>query len=178
MIKKYRHLFLSLFIILIDQISKFFIVANIAENTIGYSFFNDFLWIVHVRNNAVAFSLGHSLDLPIRIVLFIIIPIIVLIYIFYLMYFEKDFKLTNFQRWLFAGFIGGGIGNLIDRIFKNFQVVDFMSNRVYGFLGFERWPTWNFADASIVICVSLMLISLIVGHFNRKKVLEDNIIEK
>ncbi len=167
--KKYRHLILSLFIIIIDQISKSFIVSNININTIGYSFFNGFLQIIHVRNNAVAFSLGHSLSLPIRIVLFIIVPIIVLIYIFYLMYFEKEINISNFQKWLFAGFIGGGLGNLIDRIFRDFQVVDFMSNKVYGFLGFQRWPTWNFADASVVICGCLMIISIIIGYFQNKK---------
>ena len=167
--KKYRHLLLSAIIIIIDQISKSFIVANIKVNTLGYSLFNDFLQIIHVRNNAVAFSLGHTLSQPVRTVLFIILPIIVLIYIFYLMYFEKEIIITKFQRWLLAGFIGGGIGNIIDRVFRDFQVVDFMSNKVYGLFGFERWPTWNFADASVVVCGVLMLISLIYGHFSSTK---------
>ncbi len=167
--KKYKHLFLSVFIIVIDQLSKVFIIKNINLNTIGYSFFNDFLQIIHVRNNAVAFSLGRTLSLPVRTILFIILPIIVLFYIFYLMYYEKEIIITPFQRWLLAGFLGGGIGNLIDRIFRDFQVVDFMSNKVFGLFGLERWPTWNFADASVVICGVLMLISIIYGYFNNKK---------
>lgn len=167
--KKYRHILLSIFIILLDQISKTFVVNNIKINTIGYSFFNDFLRIIHVRNNAIAFSIGHSLDYPIRLVLFIIVPIFVLGYIFYLMYYDKELNITNFQRWLFAGFIGGGIGNLYDRIFREFQVVDFMSNKVYGLFGFERWPTWNFADASVVICGVLMIISIVYGYFTKKE---------
>ncbi len=167
--KKYKHLLLSLIIIIIDQLSKNFIVNNIEVNTMGYSLFNDFLRIIHVRNNAIAFSIGHTLDYPIRLVLFIIIPIFVLFYIFYLMYYEKELNITNFQKWLFAGFIGGGIGNLIDRIFRDFQVVDFMSNKVYGFLGFERWPTWNFADASVVVCGVLMIISLLYGYLRKKE---------
>ncbi len=168
--KKYKHLFLSVFIIIIDQLSKIFIINNIKLNTIGYSFFNDFLQIIHVRNNAVAFSLGNTLSLPVRTILFIIIPIIVLFYVFYLMYYEKEITISPFQRWLLAGFIGGGVGNLIDRIFRDFQVVDFMSNKVFGLFGLERWPTWNFADASIVICGVLMLISIIYGYFNNKKI--------
>ncbi|MCY1152215.1 MAG: signal peptidase II [Sphaerochaetaceae bacterium] len=167
--KKYKHLLLSVFIVIVDQISKSFIVANVKLNTIGYSFFNDFLQIIHVRNNAVAFSLGTSLSLPIRTVLFIFLPIVVLIYIFYLMYYEKELQITNFQRWLLAGFIGGGLGNLIDRIFRSFQVVDFMSNKVYGLFGLERWPTWNFADASVVVCGVLMLISIIYGYVKNNK---------
>lgn len=171
--KKYRHLLLSALIIIIDQLSKNFIVSNIKVNTIGYTFFNDFLWIVHVRNNAVAFSLGHTLSLPIRTILFIFVPIIVLFYVFYLMYFEKEIKITNFQRWLLAGFIGGGVGNLIDRIFRDFQVVDFISNKVYGLFGLERWPTWNVADATVVVCGVLMLSSIIYGYLNKRKQNED-----
>lgn len=168
--KKYKHLLLSIIIIIFDQITKSFIVSNIKLNTIGYSFFNDFLRIIHVRNNAVAFSLGHSLSFPIRLVLFIIVPIFVLIYIFYLMYFDKEIHITNFQKWLFAGFIGGGVGNLIDRIFRDFQVVDFMSNKVYGLFGLDRWPTWNIADASVVVCGVLMILSYIYGYFKNKKI--------
>ncbi len=167
--KKYKHLLLSLAIIIVDQITKSLIVANIKLNTIGYSFFNDFLQIIHVRNNAVAFSLGNTLSLPIRTVLFIFLPILMLGYIFYLMYFEKEISITKFQRWLLAGFIGGGIGNLIDRIFRDFQVVDFMSNKVYGLFGLQRWPTWNIADASIVVCATLMVISLIVDFIRNKR---------
>ncbi len=85
------------------------------------------------------------------------------------MYYEKELNITNFQKWLFAGFIGGGVGNLIDRIFRDFQVVDFMSNKVYGFLGFERWPTWNFADASVVVCGVLMILSLLYGYLRKKE---------
>jgi len=172
--KKYRHLLLSILIIIADQVSKSFIVSNIKVNTIGYTFFNDFLWIVHVRNNAVAFSLGHTLSLPIRTILFIFLPIVVLFYVFYLMYFEKEIKVTNFQRWLLAGFIGGGVGNLIDRIFRNFQVVDFISNKVYGLFGLERWPTWNVADATVVICGVLMLSSIIYGYLNKRRKKEES----
>lgn len=163
---------LSVIIIFIDQLTKNFVVANIEINTIGYSIFNDFLRIIHVRNNAVAFSLGHNLDFPIRLVLFIIVPILVIFYIFYLMYYEKEIKITNFQRWLFAGFIGGGLGNLYDRIFRGFQVVDFMSNKVYGLFGLDRWPTWNIADASVVICGVLMILSIIYGYFKNKDQLD------
>lgn len=169
--KKFKPLLLTLLIISIDQISKSWIVANIPENTLGYSFFGGFLDIIHVRNNAIAFSIGNSLSLNIRAILFILVPVIVLIYILKIIISEKSsFELTNFQRWILAGFLGGGMGNVIDRLFRGFRVVDFMSNRVYGLFGLERWPTWNLADASVVISGILLLISIIIEERNAKNI--------
>ncbi|GMO50340.1 MAG: hypothetical protein Ta2G_07780 [Termitinemataceae bacterium] len=68
--------------------------------------------------------------------------------------------------------MGGGAGNLIDRIFRPDGVVDFISVKWFGltfkngdavpFLGFDRWPTFNVADASVVVCVFIWLISIII----------------
>ena len=52
---------LSAFLVISDQISKLLIVYNIRENSIGYSFWTDFLWIIHVKNKGIAFSMGDSL---------------------------------------------------------------------------------------------------------------------
>ena len=65
-IKRSLPYLLSIFIIVADQVTKSWIVANIPEGTIGYSFFGDFLWIVHVRNTAIAFSMGDGLPLFIK----------------------------------------------------------------------------------------------------------------
>ncbi|MDD2335845.1 MAG: signal peptidase II [Geobacteraceae bacterium] len=64
--------------------------------------------------------------------------------------------------------MGGGIGNLIDRIFRSFRVVDFISVKVYGFLGFERWPTWNISDASLVISGILLAITILLTPTGKK----------
>jgi signal peptidase II len=156
--------------VLIDQLTKTWVVSNIPENTVGFRLFGDFLAVIHVRNNAVAFSLGQDLSLNIRAVLFILIPCIIMVYIAKIIVSKnKPFELTNFQIWILAGFLGGGCGNLADRIFRHFRVVDFMSNRVYGLFGLERWPTWNFADATVCVCGVLMLLSIIIEEKNKKK---------
>jgi signal peptidase II len=153
-------LILTLFIILSDQLSKAWIVKNVAENTIGWRFLGDFLAIVHVRNTAIAFSMGDTLPVMVKVLFFIIVPVLLVIAVCYA-YFSKKFELTQFHRWVLALFLGGGIGNLIDRIFRSFRVVDFISVKVYGFLGFERWPTWNIADASLVISGILLALSIL-----------------
>jgi signal peptidase II len=72
-------------------------------------------------------------------------------------------ELTTFQRWTVAALIGGGAGNIIDRIFRSDWVVDFISLKVYGLFGFERWPTFNVADSTVVVAGILLIISILFG---------------
>jgi signal peptidase II len=72
------------------------------------------------------------------------------------------------QRWVLCGIVGGGIGNVIDRIFRPEGVVDFVSVKFYGLFGLERWPTFNVADSSVVVCAILLVVSTIVIDSRRK----------
>lgn len=161
-------LLLTLAVIIADQISKAWIVANIAENTVGFRFFGDFLAIVHVRNTAIAFSMGVGFPTVVKLVGFIFLPVILVVGVSVL-YFSKKVEFTPLQRWTLALFLGGGVGNLIDRIFRSFRVVDFISVKVYGFLGFERWPTWNIADASLVVSAILIALTILVTPTTKKE---------
>lgn len=159
--RKYLPFTLTAIVVLLDQITKALVVAYIPENTIWKSLFGDFLRIVHVRNNAVAFSLGTSLPMFIKILLFIIVPLAFCVLIAIYIVKEKDENISLAQRFFLAGIVGGGVGNLIDRIFRGMSVVDFISTNNYGVFGMDRFPTYNIADASITICVILMAISII-----------------
>ena len=165
-------------IILLDQVSKAIIAAfwpilsyrddgrvvpRFIANVIG----DDFLQIIHVRNRAIAFSLGDNLPDIIKPVLFIVLPLLVLGIL--LWYYLKSNDFTRFQRWVVAGILGGGIGNLIDRIFRTDGVVDFIDFKFYGIFGFDRWPTFNVADASVVVCCILLLVSIIITSISSSK---------
>uniref|UniRef100_A0A7C3IJK6 Lipoprotein signal peptidase n=1 Tax=Gracilinema caldarium TaxID=215591 RepID=A0A7C3IJK6_9SPIR len=152
---------LTILVVLADQLSKAFIVSRWPrEGTfIKDVFGNDFLWIVHVRNKAIAFSLGEGLPDQIRALLFIVLPLVVIALL--LVYYFKTDEFTPLQRWVVAGIVGGGLGNLIDRIFRPDGVVDFISVNVYGFLGFARWPTFNVADSTVVVCGILLVLSML-----------------
>jgi signal peptidase II len=154
-------LLLTGIIILADQITKGVIVKNWPETGLIKDVFNnDFLWIYHVRNKAIAFSLGESIPDFLRPITFIVIPILVLGFL--LWYYLKSDEFTRLQRWAAAGIIGGGLRNIIDRIFLSDGVVDFISVRFYGLFGFERWPTFNIADSSVVVCCIILLISIVL----------------
>jgi len=155
-------LLLAGIIILIDQVSKAIIAVNWPIGTmIADVFNNDFLHIYHVRNKVIAFSLGYGIPEPIRPVVFIVLPLAVLGVL--LWYYLRSADFTRLQRWATAGIIGGGVGNIIDRIFRPEGVVDFISVKFYGLFGFERWPTFNVADSSVVVCCLLLFATIIVS---------------
>jgi len=148
-------------VIILDQISKAIIVANWPQGTLIKDVFNNgFLIFFHVRNKAIAFSLGDNVPQQFRLVLFVVVPVLVLAFLVW--YYIKTVEFNQIQRWAIAGIIGGGIGNIIDRIFRSDGVVDFISVKFYGLFGLERWPTFNAADSSVVVCCIILLITIII----------------
>ena len=153
---------LTALIVILDQISKAFIVANWPHpgTLIKDVFGNDFLLLYHVRNKAIAFSIGDNLPQQFRLALFIIVPVIVLAFLVWYYMSSSDFSVL--QRWAIAGIIGGGIGNISDRIFREDGVVDFVSVKFYGLFGLTRWPTFNIADSSVVVCSIILLVTMLI----------------
>ncbi|MCL2759270.1 MAG: signal peptidase II [Treponema sp.] len=172
--EKVLPLSLTAFIILADQVTKAIIVKiqPLFPALIKNVFDNDLLWIYHVRNKAIAFSLGENLPEFVKPITFIILPILVLCFLVF--YYFKSNEFTQLQRWAAAGIIGGGLGNIADRIFRPDGVVDFISVRLPDF--FEpifgrnpRWPTFNIADSSVVVCCILLLITMFISPSKTEK---------
>lgn len=152
---------LALFVIILDQITKTLVVKNIPIYTIGAEFFGDFLRIIHVSNTGVAFSVGASWSDIVRFASFVIVPVIVIVLVF-IVYFRNN-EWTVLQRWAIMGIVGGGIGNLIDRAFRDEGVVDFIDVKFFGIFGLERWPTFNVADSAIIVFGILLAITFIIS---------------
>ena len=150
-------------VILLDQLTKAFVVINWpAPGTfIKDVFNNDVLIFYHVRNKAIAFSIGAELPPQVQTILFIVLPVGVLAFLVW--YYFNTTEFNRIQRWAIAGIIGGGLGNITDRIFRPDGVVDFISVKFYGIFGMQRWPTFNIADASVVICCSILLVTMLFG---------------
>jgi signal peptidase II len=157
---------LTAVVIIIDQVTKSLIAANWPIGAIIKKLFVDesgdgLLEIWHVRNKVVAFSIGRDLPESVRPFLFIVLPLVVLGFLIW--YYMTSSEFTRLQRWAIAGIVGGGLGNLTDRILRPDGVVDFISVKFYGLFGFERWPTFNVADSSVVVCVLLWLLSILIS---------------
>lgn len=151
-------------IVLLDQLTKFLVVAYMPIHK-SIPVIGDFLRLTHVRNTAVAFSIGQTLPPIVKQILFLAVPIAVIGFIVYLIVRAKD--VTGVQRWILAAICGGGLGNIIDRIFRpegvvDFIDVDFFDINLFNLFRLNRWPVFNVADSTVVVGVVLLLIVLIV----------------
>ena len=134
---------LSIFIVLIDQFTKYLMFYN------KKLFINkDFLLfkLDFVKNYGAAFNIfsGSRIFLSLISILFSII----LIYLI----FRKN-TLNSFDLYSYSFILGGTIGNGIDRIYKGF-VVDFINLNIINF------PVFNIADISINIGFIILLYNI------------------
>ena len=133
----------SIFIVLIDQFTKYFIFYNkkIFINKDFLLFKLDF-----VKNYGAAFNIfsGSRIFLSLISIFFSIL----LIYLI----FRKN-TLNKLDLYSYGLILGGTIGNGIDRIYKGF-VVDFIN------LNFINFPVFNIADISINIGFIFLLYNI------------------
>lgn len=142
--------FLLLLNIGCDQVSK-----NIARNNISeyehISIIKDTFTLTKVENSGAFLSLGDQMPYIFRLIILTGLPLLFLGYGIFYLYSKSNLPLS-FQIAL-CFLIGGGIGNLYDRIVYG-SVTDFMH------LDFKIFQTgvFNFADISIMIGVGTLLI--------------------
>lgn len=144
-------------VLILDQITKIAIVASVKPGRIAWRAFGDFFWLVHQKNTGAAFSMGDALAGPLRVAVLIVVPLALMVGL--CVYYFKSDEFTRVQRWALCGIIGGGVGNIIDRIFRPDGVIDFLSFKFYGLFGLERWPTFNVADSAVVVCGVLLVVA-------------------
>ena len=140
---KIYFLSLSIFIVLIDQFTKYLMFYNkkLLINKDFLLFKLDF-----VKNYGAAFNIfsGSKIFLSLLSILFSIL----LIYLI----FRKN-TLNSLDLYSYSFILGGTIGNGIDRVYKGF-VVDFINLNIINF------PVFNIADISINIGFILLLYNI------------------
>ncbi len=163
--RRFLPFILTATIIVADQISKALVLRFIEPFRLtrdSVSVIGDFVTFIRTQNLGVAFSIGQSWPPIARRILFIILPLIVIVVAGYYLINGRD--LTRLQRWALAGIMGGGLGNMLDRIFRVDGVVDFILVNMYGFLGQSYFPVFNVADSSVTICGILLVALLVFGR--------------
>lgn len=156
--KKYIYFILPLVYILIDHITKFFVIKNIPYNS--FIKINDYFNIVNVSNTGVAFSMFQNNN-----IFFIVLVSLVVIFLIYFIV-KNNKELTKLQIHSLLLILAGGIGNLIDRIFRG-AVVDFID---VGYKNVYRWPAFNVADSCVCIGITLFVISILFFDKNKKNI--------
>lgn len=106
----------------------------------------------YARNPGAAFSIFAGLGAGARLAIFLVITIVAVVAMIHL--YRKMEERRPLYEWALGLLIGGALGNLIDRIRLDVEVIDFIQM----FVGKTAWPTYNIADAAIVIGIGLVLI--------------------
>ena len=137
---------------LIDQVTKYLVVQNVKPvGSVGFvPYVLDF---VYSENRGVAFGLFQDATW-----LFIVLTSVVIVVFFILLI--KNYKTSMLFSIASALIIGGGIGNLIDRVRLGY-VVDFLQLSFFN-------PVCNLADYSIT-CGTVLLIIYLLFFYKTKK---------
>ena len=144
--------------IAIDQISKFIVRAEIAQNEI-IELWGDILIMTKVENSGAFLGMGSDLSPVLKWILLLILPVIVLGGVVY--YILTNKSLDRLSLIAFCCIVGGGIANVFDR-FVYGSVTDFFHIDLGGIF---RTGIFNLADMS----VSFGMILLVIASFQQKK---------
>ena len=144
-----------IFLVIADQLSKYFIVKNLS---IGESFnIFSFLDLYLILNTGIAFSFFDDGGVYGRWIL-VTLVLLVCVYLTYILFTEK---LRKYESVALLMILSGGIGNLIDRTLWG-HVIDFIN---FYYLNYSFY-IFNFADTFITIGVMIYILDLLMVKLN------------
>jgi signal peptidase II len=147
---------LTLLVILLDQWTKWLIVASM-EIGESVKVIDDFFYVTSHRNRGAAWGMLEG-----QFWLFYIITAVVVVAIVYFM--QTEAKGKPLMKTALAILLGGAIGNFIDRLFRG-EVVDFVQTFIFGY----HFPIFNIADAALTIGVLLLFGAMFIEDRKGKK---------
>ena len=154
----YKYYGLAIFVIIIDQWTKWLIVKNM-EFGERISVWDPWFGILSHRNRGAAWGMLEG-----QMWLFTIVTLAVIVAIIYFYHTEAKGK-PLYQVSLML-LLGGAIGNFIDRLFRG-EVVDFLDVLI-PVINYD-FPIFNIADAALTISVVMLLIAIIFEEKAGKK---------
>ncbi len=140
----------ALAIVLVDHATKIFVAARMAPGS-TVPLLGDYLRLVYVRNSGGAFGLLRDSGTP-----FVFISIAASLLVFLYLYLVPPRRVLG--RWALAVILGGALGNMIDRVFRSGEVIDFIEMGISSKL---RWPAYNVADMAVTVGVALLVIEFL-----------------
>lgn len=139
-------------IIAADQAVKYLVVLHIP---LGHTVpaIPGILHVTYVKNTGAAFSVlqGSRWFFVAMVVVFVVVLAVLL---------KRRVITAPVQLWCLAAIFGGGVGNMLDRIFRGF-VVDMFET------AFMTFPVFNVADIFITLGCIILVIHIL--FFDRKK---------
>lgn len=135
-------------ILILDFVTKLLVVRGIIGE---FVFIKDFFYITSLqKNDGIAFGI----DLPMWLQIAGSLVILLLLLKVGFEYIFSREKSSLFTHWLFGAVIGGGLGNLIDRMLHGY-VVDFIV--------LKPFPVFNVADIGITVGLVILFATMVLS---------------
>ena len=143
----------------IDQLTKLYIMSNFSLGE-SKNFIDGLLNLVYIHNTGAAWGVFSGRT-------WLLVGLTAVVMVFCVVLLIKGFGKQKIMTWSLSLVISGGIGNLIDRVFRNGNVVDFLQFDFY-----QSFPVFNIADCCIVIGAGLLILHYLletIEEFKQKK---------
>ena len=140
------------FVVLLDQFTKYLAVTRL-QGQPPVEVLGRWLQFTFLRNPGAAFSVGTSYTFVFTAIAVTVAVVII----------RTSRNLGN-MWWAVAlgGLLGGAVGNLLDRLFREPGV---LRGYVIDWIAFPNFPVFNIADSAIV-CSSALMVLLAVRGIN------------
>ena len=148
--------------VIVDQILKLIIYNTIGASGQTINLIPGILQLTYVENTGAAFGFFNAR-------LFLIIFDILIMFFIIKILLDKKYPLNDKTKTGLCLIIAGGIGNLIDRIFRGF-VIDYID-----ITQIIDYPVFNFADILVVVGVILLIATIIVITVKSQESINENV---
>ena len=158
-------------IVVADQLTKYYVVTNY---TLGESvpIIDGIFNLTYIHNSGAAFGILKNQ----RWFFLAITAIIIIICVTMLI--RRTYK-SKWMYWAICTVLGGGVGNMIDRIFRDGKVIDFIE------FGFFEFPIFNLANIAVTVGAIMIflyflsdMIKDVKGDNDAVKAYSDELLEK
>ena len=149
----------AIFALAADQFTKYIVIQNFALNE-SKDFLPGFInfWYIHNEGGAWGFLEGYTWLLLSLTVVIMLICIAMLL---------KMGPKNKVLFWSVCLILSGGLGNMIDRVFRGGKVIDFLN---FQFIDF---PVFNVADCAVVIGAGLLILYFVLDMIKESKTKRD-----
>jgi signal peptidase II len=140
-------------VLLVDFVSKRLVLANAEELAQRVEVLGDLVRLTYVRNPGAAMGL-----FPVGREVLVAVSLAATLFLIFL--YLRSHRDLRIRRAAIAMVLGGAVGNLIDRIFYDGLVVDFIDVGI----GASRFYTFNVADAGVTVGGVILFLSLLTDR--------------
>lgn len=140
----------TLFIMVLDFLSKRLVLAHADVLITKVRVIGDLVRFTYVRNDGAAMGLFPASRTVLIVVSSLAIVFLVVLY-------RRSQPELRIRRSALAAILGGALGNLVDRVFYNGLVVDFIDIGI----GVHRFYTFNVADMGVTLGGVVLFLSLL-----------------